>query len=242
MFTGRCSTRDGYEQYGTALTVLTDKRFEHITKAVFVDYDSTVVDVLQKRIVGLELSGKANAVVGDYNDQESIRRALAGILANSLSLCLIDPTDCSLPFDTIRTIYHLTNRRCDFIISYFDGIDLRRNIREAVNEPEKHHTNREKYEAFLGNREFFKREDVILAAQKDKLDDLIAKFNEEYCEQLKKTGLKYQDSVQIRSSGEDGVPFYRLVFATGNQRGIEFWQKATHYKPSGQETFFNLMD
>lgn len=47
---GRCSTRNQFEHDGTALAVINHPEFKHVKEAIFIDSDSHVVEVLNKRI------------------------------------------------------------------------------------------------------------------------------------------------------------------------------------------------
>lgn len=227
---GRCSTRDGFEQDGTAVAVLNHPAFQYIKNAVYIDYNIDAVNALNKRI---KLSGqatKAQAFLGDYNNPESIVNAIGRHEPRSLSLCLVDPTDCSLPFDTIEQIYNATNQHCDFIISFFDKTDLNRNCVMATLFPS-HIKLKEKYERFLGDRTFFLRPDIIEMAKLKQNDRIVSEFTEAYKKNLKKIGL-------IHSEMENVGVLYRLLFATSNPKGIEFWTKANKTcLPSGQKLF-----
>ena len=92
---GRCCTRDGYEQDGTALSVMNNKGFQYLSSATFIDYNKVAVETLNQRIKALNKDPKAFAKEGDYNNILSIVNAISHIKRNGLSLCFIDPTDCS---------------------------------------------------------------------------------------------------------------------------------------------------
>ncbi len=101
---GRCSTRNRKEQDGTALSIVKNELFDLLSDAIFIDYSQNVIEVLKKRFEAIGKASRTHAIVGDYNDQSSIVRALNEYSSNSLTLCFIDPTDCSVPFDTVRSI------------------------------------------------------------------------------------------------------------------------------------------
>lgn len=235
---GRCSTRNQYEHDGTALAVLNHSKFKHVKGAIFIDNDASVVGVLNQRIQAMNIDN-ARAVIGDYNNSDSILDAFPPVKkGKTLFLCLIDPTDCSLPFDTIKAIFDRTNGKCDFIISYFDGIDLNRNILETVLEPVRFKTNLKKYERFLGDSEFFTDPDIQELARLGDRQAIRRKFEDAYKRQLAKIGLKYQAEVRVCSKGESGIPYYQLIYASGHTTGLDFWKKANKYQPSGQMQLF----
>ena len=223
---GRCSMRNGYEQDGTALAVVNHPSFKYLKQAVFIDYNKNAVDILNKRIENL---GKANAraVLGNYYDAQSIINSIGNQGRWCLSLCLIDPTDCSVPFSTIEEIYKATNGKCDFIISFFDKTDFGRNCKMAATLPT-HKSLKDKYHRFLGNTHFFERQDIIDLANQGNNDKIVDEFKSAYKMSLSNLGLLYTDEVSVGN-------LYHLLFATGNSRGVDFWKKANQKcTPGGQ--------
>ena len=132
---GRCCTRDKHEQDGTALAVLKHPLFRHHKHALFFDFSENVITTLSRRIDALGLSQRAHAILGDFNKPDTITSAMRYYGAGCLTLCLIDPTECNLPFETVRQIYEASGRKCDFIISFFEQNDFNRNGCDAVTNP-----------------------------------------------------------------------------------------------------------
>ena len=100
---GRCINRqEGCEFDGTAIAIVNHSDFQYVKKAIFYDYDENVIQTLNQRIANLQLSHKAIAKHGDYNNPETICADLKGFDDNSLNLIFIDPTDCSVPFSLIN--------------------------------------------------------------------------------------------------------------------------------------------
>ena len=182
--TGRCSTRDGYEQDGTALAVLNHPSFSYITDAVFIDNNPVAVDALNKRIAAIGAENRACAVVSDYRDTESLRRALTRQRFKGLTFCLIDPTSCDIPFDSIRAIKKYSGYKCDMLITFFDLVDFIRNAVNSVNNPAFAQT-QSRYAEFLGANDFFKRQDVVEAADYNNTKFLLEAFRDTYRTQLK---------------------------------------------------------
>ena len=226
---GRCGTRNGFEQDGTALAIVNHASFGHLADAIFIDYNSRAEDTLNERIMQTAQSGKAHAVMGDYNDAQSIITAMRQRTFNGLTLCLVDPTDCSIPFSTIKKIIEESNNKCDLIISFFDKTDFHRNAVEATLESS-HTKLRQKYERFIGDKHFFEQDDVIAAAKLGDHSKLSELFRGAYGKQLSSYGLSFQDIVPVGR-------YYHLLFATGSERGLDFWGKAKKYAPDGQLQF-----
>ena len=226
---GRCSTRDGNEQDGTALAIVKNELFDLLSDAIFIDYSPEVIDILSKRFRSLGKTDRVHAVVGDYNDPSSLVETLGKHSPRSLTLCFIDPTDCSLPFETVRSIFDATNGKCDFLISFFDGLDFHRNAVNATLDGSFSRL-RTKYERFLGTPDFFSRKEVVDAARANRYDDLSRMFRQHYSDKLNAMGLPYQDWKPVKN-------FYNLLFASGNSLGLDLWKKASKYDPVGQPTF-----
>lgn len=223
---GRCSTRDGWEQDGTALAIVQNEQFDLLSDAIFIDYSPKVVDLLAERFQRLGKAEKAHAVVGDYNDQTSIVETLAKHSPNSLTLCFIDPTDCSLPFETVRSIFAATRGKCDFLISFFDQLDYNRNALNVMLD-DSFSQLRAKYSRFLGTAEYFARKDVIAATRSGNHDCLVQLFRNQYADQLKAMGLVYQDWKSVKN-------YYKLLFASSHPKALDFWKEASKSEPDGQ--------
>lgn len=230
---GRCSTRDGHEQDGTALAIINHVNFTYLRDAIFIDYNDIVVQILNQRIKELGKSDKASATLGDYNKPESIVKAINSKPFHGLTLCLIDPTDCSIPFSTIIEIYKATNKKCDFIISFFDKVDFHRNGANAILK-EEFSKAREKYIRFLGNDSFFSREDVIEFARNKNHNKLSELFKEEYIKSFHELGLRHHDEAPVGD-------IYKLIFFSAHPTGLKFWTSAKKYDRYGQAEF-NLGD
>ncbi len=226
---GRCCTRNCKEQDGTALAIVKNEHFDLLADALFIDYSSSVIEILAKRIERIGKTDHAHAIVGDYNDPTSIIRALEQYSPDSLTLCFIDPTDCSVPFETVCSIFQATHGRCDILISFFDGLDFHRNaVNATLNES--YIRLQGKYARFLGTPDFFLRKDIIDAAQAKRDSDLSLLFRRQYSDNLKALGLSYQSWKSVKN-------FYHLLYASSHPRGLEFWDKATKYDPIGQQEF-----
>ena len=60
---GRCSTRDGNEQDGTALAIVKNDLFDLLSDAIFIDYSPRVVETLSKRF---EAVGKSASLAAGF--------------------------------------------------------------------------------------------------------------------------------------------------------------------------------
>jgi len=226
---GRCVIREsGEEINGTALAILKDPRFKYVEKAIFIDKKETVISTLNKRIEKLGLTAKASAEFGDYTDHVGLLDKLQCLPKKNLKLVFIDPTECNIPFKTIEAISkHLEN--VDFIINVTLGTDANRNLTPSVLDPSFVKV-REKYESFLGNKDFFNNPEVIVAAKAGNYLELRKLFAETYRNELMKIGYSHIDTRPI-------LHYYYLLFASKHKKGLDFWKKACTYSPDGQKTF-----
>jgi len=226
---GRCITRNnGQEINGTSLAVLKHPSFsDYLTQALFIDYNKEAVKVLNERIKNEALDHKAKATCVNFNDLYTIGQSLSILDNNSLNLVLIDPTECNLPFETIRKISNEL-KNVDFIITIPIETDIRRNIRRAILDDTFIQV-RQKYSRFIGNDNFFNSQESKKVANYPNLEELINVIMEKYKNSWELLGYKYFREKSVQN-------YYRLMFASKHPKGLEFWDKANKYEPNGQMT------
>ena len=225
---GRCINRQyGLEFDGTALSILQHDSSKYIKNALFFDYDTTVVEVLNKRIKQLGCTN-ASAYVGDYNNPNSICDIISQRISqySSLNLVLLDPTDCSVPFELLVKLKE-TIRNIDIIINVATGTDFNRNIPMAFNDPER----ASKYCRFLGTTDFFSLDQNILLKKTKQYEILRERFREAYKQSLMRIGYEHFRIHRIEH-------FYDILFAAGHPKAIEFWDKAQKIPYDGQRSLF----
>lgn len=227
---GRCILRDSGEEIdGTALAVARHPAFDHVSNAIFIDFDASVIDTLNRRmelLVSEKNRSKIKALRGDFTDPNGIIALLEHLPKSHLNLLFIDPTDCGVPFATIEAIV-ATLVQVDLIINVADGTDANRNLANAIRHP--NWPMRKKYESFLGTESFFHGDQIELLAANNQSADLRRDFLNTYIGQLKNIGLTYSDLSAVKK-------YYCLAFATKNSRGLDFWRKATAISPHGQRS------
>lgn len=224
---GRCITRnDRTEMDGTALAVIRSPQFSKLKKGIFIDASPRVVEILNQRIKNLEKSHIAEAVVGDYSDAAGLTRILNRLPDSCLNLVFIDPTECDVPFTTIKRIVDQL-QNADLIINVALGTDVNRNIVPAILSPS-HKVAREKYESFLGVPGFCSQPDVVKLAKLSDFDDLRRKFADNYNQKLRGEGYHYTDVCGVKH-------YYYLLFASRSAKGLKFWKKACTYSPDNQK-------
>lgn len=227
---GRCVlSKTAKEIDGTALSVLNNPAQEHLKEVLFIDLNKKAVAALNKRIAALKTRVKARAVQGDYKSPDEIGKLMGTLPVGYLNLVFIDPTQCDVPFSTIKQIANVL-RNADLIINVFMGTDVGRNIQNAAIKPS-YKNARKKYESFLGDTDFFQEQAIIKAAREGRVDDLKQTFIAAYCKSL--AGLGYQ-FVNVKQQVRH---YYWILFASKNKTGLDFWVKACKYRLDNQQEF-----
>lgn len=226
---GRCISREMGEEFnGTALSIIKNPGFQNVHKALFFDFNPTIVETLNKRIELLKIN-KAKAIIGDYfNPVEICNNIKKEISPRSLNLVFIDPTDCSVPFNLIRHLKK-TIPNIDFIINIAIGTDYNRNIKELLLNKEKFKGLFTKYSQFLDSKDFFSDANNIKFAEQSDQIAVRNAFRDAYLNSLKKIGYEYFRNKRISN-------LYDILFASANQLGVEFWNKANKNDFNGQGT------
>jgi three-Cys-motif partner protein len=223
---GRCIVReDCIETDGTSLAVIRNRQFASLKKALFIDSSSRVTEILNERLIALESTPKAEAIIGDYEAPSSLYPIIDRLSPRSLNLVFIDPTECDVPFATIESIVNRL-QNADLLINVALGTDVNRNIVPAILSPT-HAKAREKYERFLGTPQFCARDEIINLAKRSDHDALRRKFAEVYNERLGTIGYVHTDIRPVRH-------YYYLLFASKSYKGLEFWRKSCKIGPDNQ--------
>jgi len=225
---GRCINRDtGEEIDGTALAVMHNDAYPLYKSVTFFDKSLLVVDALNKRITTLGQAGKALAVQADYTQPGHLIEVCRQRAPLGISLVFLDPTDCSVPMNTIYLLSRSLNK-VDFIINVATGTDANRNFKTAFANPDG--PARKKYETFLGSPAFFTDRENIRLAETSQDDRLRAAFRAAY-----KAALTAED---YQHFGLEIIEhYYDLLFASKHPTGLKFWKQAQRIRPDNQTTF-----
>lgn len=228
---GICLNRTSSVEFdGTPLTIIKNKAFKYISNCIFIDFKPDVVDVLNQRLKVFEKTN-AGAYIGDYTDANNIVKIILDNTQqnNALNLVFIDPTDCSVPFKTIKKIKD-SIRSVDFIINVATKTDFNRNVKNILFERDKYMSLFQKYNSFLNSENFFSEEILNLALQ-DNFRVIRKKFRESLVKEYKSIGLIYYDFKQVSH-------YYDLLFASAHSTGLSFWKKANQIEPNNQRRLF----
>lgn len=223
----------GIEFDGSALAVLRHQGAKLLKSALFVDKNPVVVNALNSRIqqLGEFESLRALAVHGDYHSLESMKSVLSQKGSGGLTLLFLDPTDLSIPFETVKYLVANTGH-VDLFINVAIGHDFRRNATHSVLKEEFTRA-RDKYESFLGRPHFMSSPEVldILENNGDGCKALSKSYLDAYMEQLRTLGFCYFGVRRIEH-------YYHLLFATRDKKGKHFWDQCQLIEFDGQRTLF----
>lgn len=231
---GRCISRTSGEEFdGTPLAVLTTEGTKNYSNLLFIDYDVEVINSLRKRVdssfcISTELKKKVHIFQGDYTrPDELVSKIKEYTSPQSLNIVFVDPTDLSVPWETINKLSHIPGK-VDFIINEAIFTDFNRNSLIPYKiEDSKVET---KWERSLGIPGFFKGDEYLKIAQTGDCAALRKLFHTRYIEQLKK--IEYNYCLEKNISG-----FYYLLFASKNQIAEKFWKQACLKDGYGQKEF-----
>jgi three-Cys-motif partner protein len=186
---------------------------------------------MNKRIAVANATAKAQAVIGNYADAPGIQRLLAELPSKCLNLVFIDPTECNVPFATVKTIVHQL-KNADLIINVALGTDVTRNLHLAIT-GEGFSKVRAKYESFLGAPGFCQRPEMVQLAQVGAHEELRRRFMDQFITSLRGEGYLYTDFRPVEH-------YYNLLFASRSPKGLEFWKKACSIGPDNQRELLQL--
>jgi len=228
---GRCVNRKSGDEFnGTALAIIEHLAFSNLRKALFIDSNEIVIDTLNKRIEKRGVKN-AKAIQGNYNNDTDLCIKIGQeISQDSLNFVFIDPTDCSVPFQLVKSIKKLLPMT-DIIINLASMTDFNRNVVNALLNPEKFSKSIIKYTLFLDNGDFFTNPDNIELAKLRKYEELRKQFRTMYTVNLGKLGYQHFDFTSVNG-------YYDILFATEHEKGLEFWRKATAIRFDGQRKLF----
>lgn len=223
---GKCVNRSARTEFdGTALSIINRPEFKYVNRAFFFDINEIVVKTLNQRLLSLN-AHNATAFLGDYTKPETICTVLSEKLnQNSLNLVVIDPTDCSVPFDFVASLKR-TLPRMDLLINVAVGTDYNRNVRNTLLQPVQFSRTKQKYCSFLGDAHFYTK-----ISKNDSDKDLRSAFLSSYMQNLKSLGFSFFANKSVEN-------YYHILFVTQNEKGVEFWNKATKYDYVGQASLF----
>lgn len=203
---GKCVVRgSNQEDLGSPLKVIGHE----FTKFIFTEMNIPAAQALATRLAPAPNASKAEIWCGDC--AEAIEHVT--IPKPALTFSFIDPTGIGhAPFSLIETLHRKT--RCDLLINIQHGMGIKMNIHQYT--PDADDTSA--LTRFLGH-------DGWKAIPQHNPKDFFAGVLDLYKEQLARLGFAFIGR-EVMISTAQGLSLYLLLYASGHQRGQEFWEKA----------------
>lgn len=195
-----------------------------LSKIIACELDPLLASACRTRLMNSPASSRCVVLDGDCN--KNINEIVKAIPPKALTLAFIDPESLHIRFDSVRQLSRVG--AVDLLILFADAFDIARNHSEYyLDDPDS------PLDRFLGPDSNWRHDWKLLGDHGGaKLRDM---FLEIYQRQLRKIG--YQHFGEQRISGPSG-PLYRLVYASKNDRGKDFWEKAQSKSRDGQSSLF----
>ena len=198
-------------------------------KYIFCEEDKALLGALKARVQ--RIAPKANAAYVLGNCDAKIEK-ICGEIPNAspsnkvLSLCLVDPFDFGLKFETLR---RLSNFFIDFVVLLAVGMDANRNYDHYV---EGHST---KIDEALGNQSWRERW-KLGGARREHFRPFLAR---EFSLSMESLGYIKQPLDQMKHvrSLEKNLPLYYLALFSRHETACKFWGEVLKYGTDQQNLF-----
>jgi three-Cys-motif partner protein len=198
-------------------------------KYIFCEEDEELRNALRERVNRIAPQAAFTIVPGRCD--EKIEQICDSIPAASrenrvLSLCLVDPFDFGIKFETIK---HLSQHYVDFLVLLAVGMDANRNYEHYVD------GNHPKIDEALGNTDWRERWKAYPGGRK-RFREFLA---EEFAFSMASLGylpLK-TDQMKLVRSDEKNLPLYYLALFSRHSTAYQFWDQVLKY--STDQTSFS---
>jgi three-Cys-motif partner protein len=188
---------------------------------VFCEADGEFIDALRIRASKLAPAANVAYIPGDCNSQvDSIVVATprGSRDATVLTLCVVDPFDFGIKFETLR---RLSTLYVDFLVLLAIGMDANRNYDHYVD------GNSTKIDEALGNTQWRDRWQSLGARRKDFRQFLAAEFSLS----MESMGYLHQEPHQMKPvrSDEKNLPLYYLALFSRHELAYQYWGDVLKY-------------
>jgi three-Cys-motif partner protein len=190
-------------------------------KYIFCEESDELIAALKARVARLAPQAEVAYVHGSCDSEvdQICKEIPKGSSANKvLSLCLVDPFDFGIKFETLR---RLSSVYIDFVVLLAIGMDANRNYDHYVD------GNSTKIDEALGNTEWRERWKAVGVRRRDFRQFLAAEFSTsmkslDYLEQP-------LDRMKLVRSGDKNLPLYYLALFSRHQTAFKFWDDVLKY-------------
>lgn len=199
---------------------------DQFDKYIFCEKTAKLMNALKQRVTTKFPRASVDFVPGDCNEQ--VNTILSYVPAHSknktvLSLCVVDPFNIGIKFETIKTL--ASAKLMDFLMILAVGMDATRN--EAVYlDPDNH-----QIDDFLGDTTW--REKWKLAQSKIPFRHFLA---QEYANRMASLGYLAigVDKMKEVKSDEKNLALYHVAFFSKSKTGYAFWKDVLKYSDPQQ--------
>jgi three-Cys-motif partner protein len=198
-------------------------------KYIFCEESEELLSALKARVQRIAPAANVAYIQGSCDSEiDNICKAIpkASPTNRVLSLCLVDPFDFGIKFETIK---RLSNFFMDFLVLLAVGMDAGRNYDHYVD------GNSTKVDEALGNREWRERWKAVGTKKGDFRPFLAAEFSRSM-ESLNYLKQPLDRMKQVRSD-EKNLHLYYLALFSRHQTAYKFWDDVLKY--STDQTGFN---
>jgi three-Cys-motif partner protein len=222
---GVCTLRGTGERFpGSAL--IAANAAKPFAKLIFCEKNRKLADACEARLKSTEVAQLCHVLRGDCNDL--VNEVIALLPKRALTLTFIDPKGLDARFDTIARISQTT--RSDIVALFADAYDVSRNEELHYRKNPK-----SKLDQVLGTDSDWRRQldelESPSPASRRKL------FAEIYQNQLRRLlGFEFFREKVMKSP--QGIPLYRLIYASKDRLGLKFWDDALRQDSHGQKELF----
>jgi three-Cys-motif partner protein len=188
-------------------------------KIVAVELDNALASACEDRLKRSGTTSDFAVLQGDCNIL--IDRVVKEIPPYTLALAFVDPISLHFRFETLKRLAR--GARVDLLVLFPVGYDIVRNIDLYELQDVS------RLDEVLGTTEWRTNWEEIANREARKIGDF---FTASYMSRLK-SELGFE-VVQDTSIKHRGVEYYRLVYASNDERGLDFWNKALKKERGGQ--------
>ncbi len=190
-------------------------------KYIFCEEDKELLDALKIRAKRISPQADVAYIQGSCDDQidEICKSVPQPSFTNKvLCLCLVDPFDFGIKFDTIR---RLSKFFTDFVVLLAIGMDANRNYDHYVD------GNSTKIDEALGNTEWRQRWNDLGGRRSEFRQFLAAEFSKS----MEALGYLHQelDQMKLVRSDDKNLPLYYLAMFSRHTTAGKFWQDVLKY-------------
>jgi three-Cys-motif partner protein len=216
---GICKLRESGRRIpgSTLIAANTPKPFRAI---LAIELNADLANALAARLKNSPAAAVAKVFEGNCNT--AINQLVPHIPERALTLGFIDPEALNVDFETVKKLSDCG--QVDLLILFADRMDLVRNVDRYENE------NPSILDRMMGSHSRWRERWAQLANRS--ADNICRLFVDEYKTQLTNR-LGYRAFGEKVMESQNG-PIYRLIFASKNDKGLEFWDKVTQRDRDGQ--------